>query len=48
MAAKQNSKEIGEILIKKGANIHATDIFSQNLIISFLNYWKLKLIKEIK
>ena len=35
-AAIKNYKEIGEILILKGANINATSHFYQNLIIIFL------------
>ena len=35
-AAKRNSKEIGELLILKGADIHATDIIYLNIIILFL------------
>ena len=30
-AAENNSKEIGELLISKGANINATTIIYQNL-----------------
>ena len=32
-AAEKNSKEIGEILISKGADINAKDINYQNMII---------------
>ena len=35
-AAKQNSKEIGEVLISKGADINAIDIIYLNIIILFL------------
>ena len=35
-AAKKNSKEIGEILISKGADVNAKDINYQNMIILFL------------
>ena len=35
-AAQNNSKEIGEILISKGADINAIDIISLNMIILFL------------
>ena len=35
-AAKSNSKEIGEVLISKGADINAKDIIYQNIIILFL------------
>ena len=35
-AAEKNSKEIGEILISKGADINAKDIIYQNIIILFL------------
>ena len=34
-AAKYNSKEIGELLISKGADINAKDIIYLNLIILF-------------
>ena len=36
IAAFHNSKEIGEILISKGADINAKDINYQNMIILFL------------
>ena len=35
-AARNNSKEIGEILISKGADINAKDIIYQNIKILFL------------
>ena len=35
-AAKKNLKEIGEILISKGADINAIDIIYLNMIILFL------------
>ena len=35
-AAKNNSKEIGELLISKGADINAKDIISLNIKILFL------------
>ena len=35
-AAKNNSKEIGELLISKGADIKAKDIIYLNIIILFL------------
>ena len=34
-AAENNSKEIGEVLISKGADINAKDINYQNIIILF-------------
>ena len=37
IALENNSKEIGEILISKGADINAKDINYQNIIILFLN-----------
>ena len=36
-AAENNSKEIGELLISKGADIHAIDIIYLNIIILFFN-----------
>ena len=36
IAAKNNSKEIGEILISKGADINAYDVFDPNMIRLFL------------
>ena len=36
LATEKNLKEIGEILISKGADINATDIIYLNLIILFL------------
>ena len=36
LAARNNSKEIGELLIKKGADINAKDIFYQIIIKLFL------------
>ena len=33
----ENSKEIGELLISKGADINAIDILYLNIIIWFLN-----------
>ena len=36
IAAEKNSKEIGELLISKGANINAKDIIYQNIKILFL------------
>ena len=36
VAAMSNSKEIGEILISKGADINAKDINYQNIRISLL------------
>ena len=35
-AAWQNSKDIGEILISKGADINVKDIIYQNIIMLFL------------
>ena len=35
MAAENNSKETGELLIKKGADIDAIDIIHQIIIIIF-------------
>ena len=35
-AAQNNSKEIGEILISKGANVNAKDIIPQNMQILYL------------
>ena len=35
-AAKKNSKEIGEILISKGADINAKGIINLNILIAFL------------
>ena len=35
-AAKKNSKEIGEVLISKGADINAKDIIYLNIKILFL------------
>ena len=35
-ASEQNSKEIGKILISKGADINATDSISFHIIIIFL------------
>ena len=35
-AAENNSKEIGEVLISKGADINAKDIIYQNIRILFL------------
>ena len=37
MAAGKNSKEIGELLISKGADINAKDIIYLNIIIFFLS-----------
>ena len=36
IAAINNSKEIGEVLIRKGADINAKDIIYQIMIIIFL------------
>ena len=36
IAAQYNSKEIGELLISKGADINAKDIIYQNILILFL------------
>ena len=36
IAAINNSKEIGEVLISKGADINAKDIIYLNMIILFL------------
>ena len=36
IALNNNSKEIGEILISKGANINSKDIIYQNIKILFL------------
>ena len=36
MAVEKNSKEIGEILISKGADINAYDLIYQIIIILFL------------
>ena len=36
IALEKNSKEIGEILISKGAHINAKDIIYLNIIILFL------------
>ena len=35
-AAKNDSKEIGELLISKGADINAKDIIDQSITIAFL------------
>ena len=37
IAAENNSKEIGEILISKGADINAKDIIYLNIIILLFN-----------
>ena len=36
IAAENNSKEMGELLISKGADINAIDIIYLNIIILFL------------
>ena len=43
----KNLKEIGELLISKGANINAIGILSINQKNSILNYWNLKERKEL-
>ena len=37
LALEKNSKEIGEVLISKGADINAIDIIYLNIKILFLN-----------
>ena len=47
-AAENNLKEIGKLLISKGADINSEDIFLNSYKNIFLNQFNFKLLKEIK